>query len=150
MACAVGMLYNCAYLAFERNGYGSGALAKAKELQYPNLFYDILSNPKKPELGWWTSETTRDKMLRTLREAVFEHSLVTHDLILVMEMGSFTWLKVKQQGDRLWRAEAGTGHDDVLFAVGGALCISPYAPTRIHSADRANSRGQGVHKPWMR
>jgi hypothetical protein len=151
MACAIGMLYNAAYLGIERNGYGSGALAKAKELQYPNLFYDIIANPKKPELGWWTCETSRDMMLRTLREAVFEHSLVTHDLALVMEMGSFTWVNIKQRGERPYRAEHASGaHDDLLFAVAGALTIAPYAPTRIHSSAGVIRKGQGAHRPWMR
>ncbi len=151
MACAIGQYYNYAYMAPERNGVGAGTLAKMMELRYPNLYYDIIQNPKKPEPGWWTSDTSRDLMLRTLRESIFEHSFVTHSLVLVLEMGALTWSRVKIGK---WRAEAKTGaHDDVLISIAGALCIAPYAPTRsVIQVQRGSygRPGQGGPLPFMR
>lgn len=127
MVCAVGQHFNMAYLGIERNGPGAGGLAKALELNYPNLYYDVINQPKRPEPGWWTSEGSRDRMVRTLRESVFSSSLTTYDKVLVMEMGAFTWAKATKG----FRPEARAGqHDDVLMSLAGCLTIAPYAPVR--------------------
>lgn len=127
MACAVCQYYNNALLGVERQGYGAAALQKARELGYTNLYYhfDPLLHTK-PQLGWYTSTATRDKMLRVLREAVFDHSFITRDRALCLEMGSFTWVKIKQRGEGMWRAE-GRHHDDMVIAAAGALTIALHA-----------------------
>lgn len=146
MACAVGQYYNWAYLGIERNSYGAGSLAKAQELQYPNLYYDIVNNPKKPEAGWWTSETSRDLMLRTFREAVFEHSFTTHDIIAVLEMGTLVWAQATAKTKPRPEAREGA-HDDVVMSLAGAYTIAPFAPTR--SIGEQTTRRPG-HQSWMR
>src|SRR3990170_4867633 len=153
MACAIGQFYNMAYLGIERNSYGASAIQRALELRYPNLFYDIINEPKNPRPGWYTTETSRDKMLRALRVATFEHSFITHDLILVLEMGAFTWTKVNR-GERMWKAEARSGaHDDVLMSVAGALAIAKYAPTRTSrtevDSDGVVRQTRRESMPWL-
>ena len=125
MACAVGQFYNAALFGVERNGYGAGALNRARDLDYPNVYYYVdLDHPEtKPQAGWYTTEKTRDMMLTKLRLAIFSRTLTTHDAVFVREAGAFTWQKKKQSGDRMWRAEARSGHDDMVMAMAGALMI---------------------------
>jgi len=163
MACAVCAWYNEALLGIERNGYGASALQKARELNYPNLYYHFdPARDAKPACGWYTNPVTRDRMLRTLREAVFDHSLVTRDRAFCLEMGSFTWVKIKQRGEGMWRAE-GRHHDDMVMAAAGALTIAPYAqrprrpepePEEVvfgpHGYRGHPLRGQGSELPWLR
>jgi hypothetical protein len=166
MACAVGRHYNNALFAVERNGYGAGALNRAKELTYPNLYYylDPDVQDAKPQAGWYTSEKTRDMMLTKLRIAIFNRTLTTRDAAFVREAGAFTWQKIKQRGDRMWRAEARSGKDDMVIAMAGCLAIRDRAVPKLSHEQRGmvqqfedaqrdgrglSARGAGA-LPWMK
>jgi len=180
MACAVGAFYNTACYAVERNGYGQGALNRARDLSYPNIFY--YNDPDQPDqraqAGWYTSEKTRDMMLTKLRLAVFNRLLTTRDAVFVRECGAFTWQKIKQRGDRMWRAEARSGKDDMVIAMGGALTVRERFAPKMPYNDPMNAaalpssllgsfpdsasglitvgrhgvvtRGQTSDRPWLR
>lgn len=138
MAAAVSRWYNWAYLGVERNaGYGTSALEKLQEMHYPNLFYDMVNQPEKPQLGWYTSPQSRERMLAGLRERVFNHTITIPDQMAIIEMGGFTWRKVQgRSGVLSFRAEAERGNDDMVMALAGACAIAPYAPRRVRLGHR--------------
>lgn len=134
MAAAVGAWYNWAFLGVERNTYGAAALEALAEMHYPNLYYDVINQPNAPEVGWYTSPTSRELMLNRFREHVFSHRFGTCDTMAVMEMGGFTWHKVQgRSGNITFRAEADRGNDDMVISLAGACAIAPYAPMRVRS-----------------
>lgn len=134
MAAAVCAHYNWAYLGVERNTYGLEALGKLRDLHYPNLFYDFINQPNKPEVGWVTSDQSRALMLGRFREEVFSHKFQTRDMVAVVEMGGFTWHSVAgRTGVLQWKAEAERGNDDLVIALAGAVTIAPFAPARVKS-----------------
>ena len=149
MASAVAMYYNGAFLGIERNSYGLAALSVALDrMKYPNLYYDFLNEPTHPKAGWYTTKENRDKMLGGLRAAVFGHTLVFADPVLLMEMGAFTWTKA----GTTWKAEASEGqHDDMVMMMAGLLAIAPYVPKR--KAESVTSPGADLpkqHRNFMR
>lgn len=134
MACAAGAYYNWAFVGVERNTYGLSALEEMNRLHYPNLYYDFINQPNKPELGWFTSETSRELMLNRFRNEVFSHNFDTSDEMAVLEMGGFAWKQVQgRTGNIRFRAEADRGNDDLVIALAGAVTIAPYAPNRVKS-----------------
>lgn len=136
IAAAVGAYYNWGFLGVERNTYGLEALERLKEDHYPNLYYDVVNQPQKPELGWYTGEAPRALMLSRFREKVFNHSIKLQDLQAVVEMGGFTWHKVTgRTGVVQFRAEAERGNDDMVISLAGAVTIAPYAPARVKSGN---------------
>jgi len=148
IACAVAQYYNMAFLGIERNSYGLAALSVAlNDLRYQNLYYDFLNEPNNPKAGYYTTQENRDKMLGRLRAAVFGHTLVFADQVLLMEMGAFTWTKA----GRTWRAEARQGaHDDMVMMMAGLLVIAPYAPKRKAIAVSGSGGRAPTHKGFMR
>lgn len=132
MVAAVSRWYNFAFLGVERNTYGLEALGELQRMHYPNLFYDFINTPNKPDLGWFTSDTSRALMLSRLREAVFNHRLQLQDQQAVIEMGGFSWHEVHgRTGVPQWKAEAERGNDDMVISLAGAVTIAPYAPSRV-------------------
>lgn len=133
MAAAACAFYNWAYLGVERNSYGLEALTTLNEMHYPNLYYDVINQPEHPELGWFTSQTSRELMCNRFREHVFNHRFQTQDQMAVLEMGSFSWRKVQgRTGNVQFRAEADKGNDDMVIALAGACVIAPYAPSKVN------------------
>ena len=151
-ACAIGQLYNWALLGIERNSYGGTTLNRALELAYPNIYYDTSSS--KPVAGWWTSAESRQEMLRGLREHVLLHQLSTQDTEFVMEMGAFTWVKVKETGENMWKVQARGGHDDAIIAMSIALAVAPRAaPLKLAQQvepRRWDEPSTTSAMPWMR
>lgn len=146
IACAVGHHYNNAYLGIERNSYGLSALSTALGLNYPNLYYDFINEPTKPQAGWYTTHENRDKMLGGLRAAVFGHTLIFHDPVALMEMGAFTW----QKAGGSWKAQARAGaHDDMVMTFAGLLAIAPYAPKKAPISMSGVPQPVQQHQNWM-
>ena len=147
IACAIAQHYNRALLGIERNSYGLAAVSTAmNEMKYPNIYYDFINEPTKPQPGWYTTQSNRDKMLGGLRAAVFGHTLVFQDQVLLMEMGAFTWNKAGRQ----WRAEAREGaHDDMVMMMAGLLAIAPYAP-KARAEAITMSQPAPQRKNWLR
>lgn len=133
MAAATCAWYNWAFLGVERNTYGQECLGKLQEMHYPNLYYDVINQPQKPELGWYTSENSRALMLGRFREKIFGHSLLMRDVRAVEEMGGFTWHKVNSSRGVTFKAEAERGNDDMVISLAGAVTIAPFAPSRVKS-----------------
>jgi hypothetical protein len=150
IACAVARYYNTAYLGIERNSYGLAALSVAiNQMKYPSLYYDFINEPTNPRAGWYTTQSNRDKMLGGLRAAVFGHTLISADQVLLMEMGAFTWNKA----GKTWKAEAREGaHDDMVMMMAGLLAIAPYAPKRkaISVSSNQGSSPSGGLESFMR
>lgn len=158
-AAAVCAWYNWAFLGVERNTYGISALEELNKLHYPNLYYDVINQPNKPELGWFTSTQSRELMLNRFRPKVFDHTFKTQDMMMVLEMGGFTWRQVQgRTGNVLFRAEADKGNDDMVISAAGCCAIAPYAPTRIKSGGKSISNGSQYNEnvytgpksmPWL-
>lgn len=137
MASAACAYYNWAFAGVERNSYGISALEAMQEDHYPNLYYDVINQPQNPELGWYTSTTSRELMLNRFREKVFNHAWDTSDEMMVLEMGGFSWKQVQgRTGNTLFRAEADRGNDDMVIASAGCSVIAPYAPSSVKSGGR--------------
>jgi hypothetical protein len=165
MAAAVGAYYNWAFLGIERNSYGVGAITAAQELHYPNLYYDVVNQPQKPEIGWFTGQGSRELMLNNLRSIIFSHRLDTRDRMCVLEMGGFSFRKVQgRTGNVQFRAEAEKGNDDLVIALAGACTIAPYAPrgVRLGRVDLSGGRDvsvdangivqrapRAIRQPWL-
>jgi hypothetical protein len=140
MAAAACAFYNWAFLGVERNSYGISALEELSKLHYPNLYYDVINQPNNPELGWFTSTTSRELMLNRFREHVFNHKWDTSDEMMVLEMGGFSWKQVQgRTGNVLFRAEADRGNDDLVIASAGCCVIAPYAPKSVKSGGQVIS-----------
>ena len=145
-ASAVGQFYNTAFIGVERNSYGVGALEAMQEDHYPNLYYDMVNQPQRPELGWYTTPASRELMLMRFREKIFNDSVPIVDQMTVLEMGAFTWREVNGRGGNItWRAEAEHGNDDLVIAVAGATTIAPYAPGAVKSMSASAAREGGAY-----
>lgn len=125
MACAVGQFYNLAMIGGERGGYGSAALERIRELNYPKVYYHAdLGSRKTPEPWIHPTQQHRDEILRVFREGVFEHSFHTRDKNLIMEMGTFDWQKVGATKATYKARARKRKHDDLVISAAGALFIA--------------------------
>ncbi len=147
MACAVATFYNRALLAGERGNYGTSALERIRDLNYPNVYYHTdLRNNKAPEPWFYTTHQIRDEILRVFREAVFEHTFVTGDTVLVGEMGTFDWAKVSGQVTRKARARRAR-HDDMVISAAGAVYVATRRQVyfKAHEEDQPRRVVVGAH-----
>lgn len=109
----MGWWYNNAYIAVEANNHGYTVLSILQRI-YSRLYQRISVQKarKKPEnkLGWYTSSATRMNLLDTLYAGLKSGNLVTYDLDLITEMGTFIL-------DEKGRPDTPHGcHDDRIFA----------------------------------
>lgn len=124
MACAVAQYYNNATLGGERGNYGSAALDRIKELGYGNVYYHVdYEKNSKPTPWIYPNQQHRDEILRVLREAVFDHSVLTRDKVTVSEMGTFDWHKVGFQRQGYKAKARKRRHDDCVIGLAGALFV---------------------------
>lgn len=123
MACAVMQFYNTGLLGGERGGYGSAALERCIDLQYPNIYYHFDVAKNKTEAWIYPTEKSRDELLRVFKEDVFERVFMTRDATLVREMGSFGWSKASGNSARLKALAKKQRHDDMVISASGANFI---------------------------
>ncbi len=137
MCCAVAWFYNQATLAGERGGYGSACLDRIQELGYPNVYYhwDPSSSSSKVEPWIYMTAPNREEVLNGLREAVFDHSILSRDKIAIGEMGTFDWQKVGMRKTGYKAQARKRRHDDCVISLAGALFVSK----RIYRAPTART-----------
>lgn len=106
-----------AFATVEANGPGKDVIATLNyNLDYTNQyiwkFYDKRTNLYSTKLGWWTTPSTRPRLISRAQHALFQGDLVLNSPFLLDEMADF-------HGD-MWfaKAQARAGrHDDRVMAM---------------------------------
>lgn len=119
----MGTRYNNALLAPEVTSSGGGGgrelIVYLKEHQYWNIHIwrhaDRIRREQGHLYGWETNSRTRPMMIARIREFVNEKCGTLHSATLLKQLANFG---ENESG----RTEALSGHDDLLFAFGIALC----------------------------
>ena len=118
--------YNNAWNSHELNARGGGIVSqKLDELDTPNRCPFIDTNGQlnlKGKRGWHTGKTLRDKLIWGLEEVIRLNQMRINDLDFIDEMKNFVQLEGEDPS-----APKG-GHDDTVFACGGAWQIRKYMP----------------------
>jgi hypothetical protein len=125
----LGMFYNSALIAPERNSIGIAAIMVLRELYYPNLYIresiGNLQDKLKPELGWVTNMTSKPLMIADAQRAVRDKLITLHDELTLGELFSY-------QYDESGHANAVTGaHDDRVIALMIAIQMHNRTPLLI-------------------
>lgn len=102
----MGLWYNKAQLAIERNFTGYAVLAalvgghnlnneKMKLSNYPNIYRqrDFLTGKVTSNLGWWTNEQTKEHMRTSLRDRLPQ--LKIWDVNLIRQLRGYRFIKMK-------------------------------------------------------
>jgi hypothetical protein len=161
MGCALGQYYNGAMYGGERDAWGAQSLERAKELAYPNIYYYVDANGKLDIEGWiYPTEGNRNRILLRLRELMFSHTLVVPDAAALLEMGAFTWVKMRDR--HKLRGQGKRTHDDHVLALAGCVMVAERAQyTRGSDGPAARQVvvgphglvvGDGANRPhiWLR
>jgi len=116
--------YNDAFNSHELNARGGGIVSdRLNTLGTPNRCPFVDTNGTlnlKGKLGWHTGKTLRDKMIWGLEEAIRLYQVKINDVDFIDEMLNFVQLEGQDPS-----APKG-GHDDTIFATGGAWAIRKY------------------------
>lgn len=127
----LGLYYNNALLAPEAwPGPGIATVAKLVSLGYPNLYHqkvwDGEARVEKEQVGWYTTEGSRDEAIATLQYHVKKSRIVIRDQLTLDEMYSFIR---KARAGRKVRIEARSGcHDDLVTCMWIAAYIFEFDP----------------------
>jgi hypothetical protein len=105
LSMQLGMEYNTALLAVERNNHGFGVLACLRSLEYPRVF------EQKGQDGWLTSGVSRPEMIENLASTLIEEPLLFRSTRLLTECRTF-----ERYADGNTGAAPGT-HDDCVMAM---------------------------------
>lgn len=119
----MGTRYNNALLAPEVTSSGGGGgrelIVYLKELNYWNIHVwrhaDRIRREQGSIYGWETNSRTRPMMIARIREVITERTTTIHSAGLLKQLANFG-------ENEAGRTEALSGHDDLLFAFGIALC----------------------------
>lgn len=126
MGCAIGQYFNNALYGGERDSWGSQALERIRELRYANVYYYSDASGKLDPEGWvYPTEGNRNRMLLRLREQVFTHQITIPDATTLMEMGSFTWVKLRER--HKLRGQGKQTHDDHVLSLAGCTIVAERA-----------------------
>ena len=117
----------------EDNDWGIQTIKKAQQLGYRQLYHRPISaqnQNKKGQIGWHTSESSRNSLYGDLQQAVKDRSVT-----MFARDGIAQFTQTIKNPDKNGRVEAiEGGHDDYPLAVGGALQMIRYArKARAHS-----------------
>jgi len=107
----LGLRYEQALVAVERNNHGSGVLAHLTTLQYENIF------EKDGQLGWLTSAASRPAMIENMAAVLMAEPELFHSPRLLEECRTFV-----RHPDGNAAAADGT-HDDCVMAMAIALAV---------------------------
>jgi len=153
MAVAIARYYNNALMGGERDALGSVCISKIQEIGYRNLWFYLepgkQMSVKKPILDPWGHPTQiRDRILTTLREAVFSGLFHMSDGWMVRQFGAFTWQKTSQKRESLKAAGKGQ-KDDLVMAAAGCVYIANDARARYNAHERNRNRNtyRGAPEP---
>lgn len=129
----IGMWYNEAYMAPERNNQGVAVVKKLDELGYRNMYQretiDEITQKVHNDLGWRTDAKTRPIMIADFNQDVTQRKFVIRDEKVILQMESFV------RNDR-GRPEAAAGaKDDAVIAACIAGQIYKMMPEPIETQD---------------
>lgn len=135
----LGMFYNHAYLAPERNFHGYGVVNKLREKKYLRLYYDRDKGQeaiKKQSLGqktygWETNGRTKPIMIQTLASFITERHIKINDINTIDELITYVYDKDGQTG------AMGGCFDDRVIAL--AIALQLYENTPITHLSGKNS-----------
>jgi hypothetical protein len=107
----LGLRYDHALVAVERNNHGFGVLAHLNQIEYGNLF------EKDGQLGWLTSAASRPAMIENMAAVLIAEPELFHSSRLLEECRTF----VRHQDGNAAAAEG--AHDDCVMAMAIALAV---------------------------
>ena len=119
---SLGYMYNSAWLVPERNNHGISVIEKLMELEYPNIYVEMIPDPPhkaRRRFGWVTSKKSRVLILDTLIEDVLNNSHGIKSKETFKEMLNF-----KTQNDGKIEADAGSFDDRVMDAAIGRYAMN--------------------------
>ncbi len=116
----VGMYYNKAKIAVEKNSFGVNTIGTLhNSLGYDNLYYRPNSNPKykftQEDIGWITNQRTKPDMIINLRQGLSDGSITTYDSWFINEMPYYQ----KNETLTLTTYNAAQGFNDDMIIAGG-------------------------------
>lgn len=122
----LGKMYNDAWIVPERNNHGISVVEKLLEMEYPNLYVEMVEDPPhKPRrrFGWVTTSKSRTLMIDHLINDVAEG---THGIKCREDFEEM--INFKTQADGKIEADTGTFDDRVMDVAIGKYCIKalPY------------------------
>ena len=131
----IGMFFNKAYLAPERNFHGYGVVNSLRDLKYPRLYYD---RDKAQEVikkqvaghktyGWDTNSHTKTIMIQTLAAFIRNKHIKINDINTIDELMSYAYDESKEGKTGAMRG----CHDDRVIAL--AIALQLYENTPITS-----------------
>jgi hypothetical protein len=146
----LGRLYNHALVAVESNSIGVATLARLKQMNYPNLYYQTnlqkLENEEGERPGFKTTSSSKPAIIGRLQNAVKNLELKINDEVLLQEMKEYVQFEGGKTG-----AMPGS-HDDHVMAA--AIAVEVH---RTH-ANRLSARRAGYNlsdhivtddTPWL-
>jgi len=115
----LGRLFNHALLAVESNSIGVATLAKLKQMNYPNLYYQTniqkLDDEEGERPGFKTTSSTKPAIIGRLQNAIKNRDLKINDEVLLQELKEFIQFEGGKTG-----AMPGC-HDDHVIAAAIAV-----------------------------
>lgn len=151
----LGRMYNSAWIVPERNNHGISVVEKLLELDYPNIYVEMVEDPPhKPRrrFGWVTTTKSRVLMLDHLIDDVYEGIAGIADKATYLEMLNF-----RTQADGKIEADSGEYDDRVMDAAIGRYTLKTlsYLVSFSHYINNTNAGarvgGMGIgniqHKP---
>ena len=145
IAFYLGVRYNNAWVAIERNNHGYTTLTTMKNLKYPRIYMEIAhdgSDKPRRRLGWVTNGATRPALIDTLIEEIREDSHGIKCEETFDEMLSF-----KKQEDGKMEADTGM-HDDRVISMGIAKRVRrglPLPSQRLQAPEGHFTHRNGNH-----
>lgn len=127
----LGMYYNEAFIAPERNSIGIAAILTLRNLYYPNLYIresvGQVQDKLKPEIGWITNMQTKPIMVAEGQRAIRDKLVMIHDEGTINELFSY-------QYDDQGHTNAVTGaHDDRVIALLIAIQMYNRVPLNLQT-----------------
>jgi hypothetical protein len=109
----LGLWYNQAKVAVERNNHGHATLASLRQSAYPSLYkhrhYDQIQGRHVRRLGWPTDGKTRPQMFADLRTCIDEGQMIVRSAGFIHEMMQFQAEDQDREADDF---DAGQGASD--------------------------------------
>lgn len=131
----LGMFYNQATVAVERNNQGIATLYTMRDLDYPMLWFrervGEIAEHQTQELGWVTDTKTKDLLISEARELIRTKSVILNDKDTIRELMAYIYIEQGTKGRWLAGAESGE-HDDRVMAL--MIALQMYARVPLASS----------------
>ena len=119
-------LYNNAFVAPERNGFGATVCRTVLDLGYSNIYVEE-DTEGSVSVGWHNSYAVRPAYISAFREGLLSGALRIQQRALVQEMTTFTG-RLQPSGEIKYQAPRGAS-DDLIWAAIGAWQFKEFAPS---------------------